>query len=354
MAEQNVLLAGTPSVPKISRWNDARRTEWDAYIARTEDGTFFHLSGWKTIFEEVFRFKTHYLIAEQNGRITGVLPCVEQNSLLFGRGLIAAPFCVEGGPCGDPASREALDRAAQDLMAQTRSSYIEFRSHQASRAGWQVKSNLYAKFIRPLSADHEANLQAIPRKQRAVVRKALQSDLTVSVERDPKRFYAVYARSVQNLGTPVFGLRYFRRLCEIFGEQCDIVVVSDNGVAVSAVLNFYFKDTVLPYYGGGTVEARRSGANDLMYWETMRHAADRGFRRFDFGRSKAGTGAFAFKKNWGFEPEWLQYDYWLADGAVLPDNNAASPKYSLLVNSWKRLPAFVADALGPLLTRHLN
>ena len=70
-------------------------------------------------------------------------------------------------------------------------------------------------------------------------------------------------------------------------------------------MNFYFRDEVLPYYGGGTAFARQRAGNDFMYWEVMRRAADRGCRLFDFGRSKLGTGAFDFKKNWGFTPEQL-------------------------------------------------
>lgn len=339
--------------PAVHRYDSARREEWDAFVSGS-GGTFFHLSGWKTLFEEVFDFRTHFLFAEHDGRITGVLPLVEQNSILFGHGLIASPFCVQGGPVGDPPSCLALENAAQKLMAETKSSYIEFRGRVATRAGWQSKKDLYATFRRSLAGDDEANLKAIPRKQRAVVRKAQQGGLTVQIEHDPEAFYPVYARSVQNLGTPVFPLDYFRRLCEVFAGQCDLVVIRDRGVAVSAVLNFYFGEAVLPYYGGGLASARNSGANDLLYWEVMRHAAARGCRFFDFGRSKAGTGAFAFKKNWGFDPEWLEYEYWLPAGRALPDNNAASPKYKLLVNVWKRLPHRIADLVGPFLIRHLN
>ena len=340
------------SLPAVHRHEVNREPEWDAFV-RNSGGSFFHLSGWKTLFEEIFGFRTHFLYAERNGQITGVLPLVEQHSVLFGRGLIASPFCVQGGPVGDIASCKALDAAAQGLMAETKSSYIEFRSRTAAREGWQSKKNLYATFQRPLSIDDEVNLKAIPRKQRAVVRKAVQSHLTLDVEYDPEAFYPVYARSVQNLGTPVFPRSYFRRLCEVFSGQCDLVVIRDQGVPVSAVLNFYFGETVMPYYGGGLPSARSSGANDLMYWGVMRHAAARGCRSFDFGRSKAGTGAFSFKKNWGFEPQPLEYEYWLG-GRAMPDNNAASPKYKALVNIWKRLPHRAADLLGPFLIRHLN
>ena len=118
---------------------------------------------------------------------------------------------------------------------------------------------------------------------------------------------------------------------------------------VSAVMNFYFGDTVLPYYGGGTTQARGNGANDFLYWEVIRRAAERGLRQFDFGRSKAGTGAFAFKKNWGFEPEWLEYEYWLPDGQALPEKNPNNPRYKAAIEVWKKLPLPMANFLGPFL-----
>ena len=319
------------------------------------EGTFFHRAGWRKIFAEIFRLNPHFLLAEREGHIVGVLPLVHQKSFIFGNALIAAPFCVEGGPlANDAETRAALDAAAIALMERTGASYLEFRSRKASRPEWQVKRDLYATFARPLSADDNTNLLAIPRKQRAVVRKTLQSPLVSELDGTCDRFFRVYSESVRNLGTPVFAKRYFSALQRAFGPDCDIVVVLDDGNPVSAVMNFYFKDTVMPYYGGGTAAARRNGANDFLYWEVMRRAAERGYRRFDFGRSKAGTGAFAFKKNWGFEPQWLEYEYRLKPGTSLPEKNPANPKYAVFISAWKRLPLPIANILGPLLIRGLG
>ena len=168
------------------------------------------------------------------------------------------------------------------------------------------------------------------------------------------RCFRVYSESVRNLGTPVFPRRYFAALRETFGQDCDVVVVRDGREPVSAVMNFYFRETVLPYYGGGRAAARRNGANDFLYWEVMRRAAARGYRQFDFGRSKAGTGAFAFKKNWGFEPQWLEYEYYLPLGRALPDKNPNNPKYAPLIALWKKLPLPVANFIGPFLVRGLG
>lgn len=328
---------------------------WDAFVLAQQGGTFFHRSGWHAIFRDIFRLDPRYLIAERGGKIAGILPLVFQNSLLFGKALVAAPFCVEGGPlAADDGADAALVDAALALQAQTKAPYIEFRTRRAQHAGWTVRKDLYATFSGPLTADDQENLKAIPRKQRAVVRKTLESKLTSEVPDRVDDMFHVYAESVRNLGTPVFAKRYFSRLKKTFGADCDIVVIRDEGTPVSAVLNFYHKDTVLPYYGGGTTGARRNGANDFLYWEVMRRAAARGYRRFDFGRSKAGTGAFAFKKNWGFEPEWLEYEYYFAPGETMPDKNPLNPKYRLFIETWKKLPLPVANFMGPWLIRGLG
>lgn len=334
---------------------DSDAALWDAFVFSVPGGTFFHRAGWREIFADVLGLDCRFLLAERGGKIVGVLPLVHQKSLLFGKALIAAPFCVEGGPlASDPAAREALDKAAIALMEETRVPSLEFRSRKASRPGWTVKADLYATFAGPITADDAQNLLAIPRKQRAVVRKTLESALRSEVDAAPDRLFRVYSESVRNLGTPVFPKRYFAALKRIFGEDCDIVVILDEGAPVSAVMNFYFKDTVMPYYGGGTTAARKNGANDFLYWEVIRRAAARGYRRFDFGRSKAGTGAFAFKKNWGFAPEWLEYEYRLKPGAGLPEKNPNNPKYRLFIEAWKRLPLPVANRLGPFLIASLG
>jgi hypothetical protein len=95
-------------------------------------------------------------------------------------------------------------------------------------------------------------------------------------------------------------------------------------------------------------------ANDFMYWEVMRRACERGCRVFDFGRSKVGTGAYAFKRNWGFEPTPLVYQFRLGPGRAMPDLNPLNPKLRLLVAAWKRLPLRLANWLGPMIVKGIG
>jgi len=338
---------------RAARQDDRQR--WDGFVHSHPEGSFFHLFDWQVIFPEVFGLGPHYLVAERGGALVGILPLVHQKSILFGNAFISTPFCVHGGPLTlDQAASDALDQAAMTLTKDRGAKSLEYRGRRATRPDWTAKKGLYATFTRDMAADDQQNLQLIPRKQRAVVRKALQGDLFSSIGKDVPAFFRVYSKSMRNLGTPMFPRRYFDCLLNTFPENCDIVIIRQAYEPVSGVLNFYFKDTVLPYYGGGTAAARQNGANDLMYWEVMRNAVGRGYKRFDFGRSKAGTGAFAFKKNWGFEPNWLEYEYWLRDGGAVPEKNPTNPLYANLSKVWKKLPLPVANFIGPFLIRGLG
>jgi FemAB-related protein (PEP-CTERM system-associated) len=336
--------------------NDA--SAWDRYVHAHPSATFFHQSAWRGIIERAFNHRTHYLIAEQDGAIAGILPLAQVKTRLFGHTLISLPFCVYGGMLADDdATAAALAQHAAGLGRNLGASATELRflaepaEASLDPTAWQRRDALYVTFRRAITGDDDANMKAIPRKQRAMVRKGIDRGLAASTSQDVDGLHRIYAESVRNLGTPVFARRYFRVLAETFPNAMDVTTIHDAGAPIAAVMNFYWRDEVLPYYGGGTQAARGCYANDFMYWSVMRHAAARGARMFDFGRSKEGTGAYSFKKNWGFAPTPLPYFFNLAPGQRIPENNPMNPKYRLMIAAWQRLPLPVANALGPILVR---
>lgn len=339
----------------VKRLDDDGRERWDAYVSRCPDATFFHRAGWREVIEKACRQRCHYLYAEDAGRIVGVLPLCHVSSLLFGKSLVSTAFCVYGGPVGDNAEAvRLLTRHAEDLADALDVDHIEFRGVRRSQPDWPCQSDLYATFRREIAPDPEANMLAIPRKQRAMVRKGIRNGLASETDADVERLFAMYSASVRNLGTPVFPKALFANLKRVFGADCEVLTITHEGRPVSGVMSFYFRDQVLPYYGGGVAGARALAANDFMYWEVMRRACERGCRLFDFGRSKAGTGSYAFKSHWGFEPEPLHYEYKLRRGGAIPEINPLNPKYRLVIGAWRRLPLWLANRAGPLISRHLG
>jgi FemAB-related protein (PEP-CTERM system-associated) len=345
---------GSASAVTVRPFQTEDASRWDDFVRASAAGTFFHLSRWRRVIERAFGHRTYYLLAERAGAVTGVLPLTHVRSPLFGSSLISNAFAVYGGPiAADEDSRRALDAGAVRVMAELGVPTLEMRS-TANRPGWHARSGLYATFRKKILPSPEANLKAVPRKQRAMVRKGMQNGLRSHIDADVERLHCIYAESVRNLGTPVFAKSYFRILNEEFSGCCDIITITAAGRGVAAVLNFYFRDQVLPFYGGGVRAARTLAANDFMYWEVMRRACERGYRVFDFGRSKTGTGAYAFKRNWGFEPRPLDYQFFVAAGRRAPDLNPLNPKFRLLVAGWKRLPLPLANRIGPMIVKGIG
>lgn len=344
------------SVVRVRELDDATADRWDAFVSQCPDATFFHRAGWKRVIEQSLGHRTFFLYAESgDGTIVGVLPLVFIRSVLFGRSLSSTAFCVYGGPAVTlPGAAESLTARAVELGEQLRAGFLEYRSRNPVQPAWHHKSSLYATFRKRLDPDPEKNFLAIPRKQRAMVRKGIAAGLTTEVDDTVERVHAIYAESVRNLGTPVFPQRYFSALQREFGRDAEVLTVLHKGQPISSVMTFFFRDEVLPYYGGGTRDARDVAANDFMYWEVMRRGVERGCRLFDFGRSKFGTGAFSFKTHWGFEPEPLHYEYCLLRSTELPEINPTNPKYRLFIKAWKLLPMRVANVIGPWIAADLG
>ena len=360
--------------------NDRQR--WDDFVLQCPAATFFHRAGWSRVIERAFGHPTWFMYAEADGRIEAVLPLAQVRSRLFGNSLCSLPFCVYGGIAAlNDAAAAALDDAAQSLARRLGVDHLEYRQRQPLRSPWRQDENrnsrlhghqhgnqsaiggvhgdwhrkdLYFTFRRPLHVTAEENLLAIPRKQRAMVRKGIAAGLTSVIDNGTEDFFSNYATSVPRLGTPVFSRRYFSLLQQEFGDDCQVLTVQHQGSTICGVVSFYFRDEILPYYGGGGAAARALAGNDFMYWEVMRRACERGCKLFDFGRSKRGTGSYDFKKNWGFDAQPLHYECQLHRATRVPDVQPLNPKYSLLVQAWRLLPLPLANAIGPHIVRQLG
>jgi FemAB-related protein (PEP-CTERM system-associated) len=327
------------------------------FVAEADGATPFHRLEWLDAVTRATGHKGHVLVAERGCDIAALLPLHAAHSPLFGRALVSTGFAVGGGILGNADAAPYLFSAASELARRLSCTAIELRGGiMPQNELWHVKRDSHAGFVTVLAADDEAQLTAIPRKQRAEVRKGLANAMEVRIgrgEADRAMHYAVYAESVRNLGTPVFPRALFAAVLAAFGDDADILTVHHEGQPVASVLSLYHRGVVMPYWGGGVRAARALRANDVMYYALMCHARTRGCQRFDFGRSKTNTGAYHFKRNWGLEPQPLAYATWTADGAAPRDVNPLSPRYKAKIALWQKLPLPVANRLGPLIAQGL-
>ena len=345
---------------QIKSYYDSDKQVWDDFILNNGNSSFFHLIGWKDIIEQTFGHKSHYIMALSENQVKGVLPLFELKNRLFGHALVSIPFVVYGGVCAaDKNTESMLLKSASILGRLTGVDYVELRNEfdslpvKSDRQNWLTK-NLYTTFQREIYPDIESNFNAIPRKQRRMIKQGSKAGLISKIGGGEylSDFYRVYAINKKNLGTPVFPIKYFENIMKIFPQTFILSVWKDN-IMVAAVMTFIFKDRLMPYFSGALKEYFRYAANDFMYWELMRYGCEKGYKLFDFGRSKKGTGSYDFKRHWGFEPKDLPYTYYLVAMKDMPNISPVNPKYSAMVNIWKKLPLFVANWLGPKIVRNI-
>lgn len=338
--------------------DDCARIE--RFLADHPQATPFHRPAWFVAVAGATGNRALALVQERGGEIAAFLPLDAIHSPVFGRSLVSSGFAVDGGllltPSGDAP---AMLAAVEELALRHSCPSIELRGGVLPEAGprWSLVDDTHCTFARDLALDDEAELLTVPRKQRAEVRKALASDLDVEVGRadaDRLAHYTVFRESYRNLGTPVFPKALLDAVMDAFGEDADILTVRHQGAPVASVISLYHRGTVMPYWGGGTFAARALRANERMYFELMLHAGRRGCTRFDFGRSKTGSGAYHYKRNWGFEPRPLTYAVWSEKGGAPRKVSPADPDMAARIALWKRLPLGVANRLGPFIARGIG
>jgi FemAB-related protein (PEP-CTERM system-associated) len=351
-ALQSVLKAA-PRIFAVHRYEDGFKLQWDEYVTRHPSGSICHLTAWKELIERSFNYEARYLFVTEGGTIRGVLPLFLVKNILLGRTLISTPLGVYGGICADDEEADGRLRAAAcDMAQQEKVQYLELREQWPVTAQGFLTKDLYVTFDLELPRSREELLKKFPRDTRYMIRKAEKNGLTAVVDNSQlDTFYEIYSRSFANLGTPVFSKKLFKVLLEVMGERCELTTVWQGTKALASVLSFRFRDWILPYFGGSLVEGRPVAANNYMYYEVMGRALEAGVRYFDFGRSKLGSGSYAFKTQWNMRERPLPYQFFLVKGKTMPNFSPANPRFKLAISLWKALPLPVTKILGPVMVR---
>lgn len=357
-----------PMTLRVRELQPGEDSRWDSYVSRHALGTFFHRSGWSRVVAEQFHHAPRHLVVEEGRRWLGVLPLFLAKSPFLGKNLVSVPYAVYGGLLADDdrATTALLEHAAK-LGRELGVGYVELR-HLELRPGDRPRSPLYVTFRRDLPEQVADVMASIPKKARAEVRCAREPaapavegkrresfGITVTPDGSVDELFALFAENKRRLGSPALPKKWFQGLVDEFGKAAVIHrAVDPRGRTLAAVMSFCFKDTVYAYYSGSLNDVNDTGVNNWIYCAIMEWAVEQGYRRFDFGRSRADSGPAKFKKNMGFTAEPLHYEYLLlGPGAKLPDFHPSNPKLDLPRRLWSRMPMFLCNRLGARLSRYI-
>jgi len=328
---------------------------WQDFVESHPDACNYHRWKWKQVIERSFGWPTYYLLAEEDGRIAGILPLVLQKSWMFGRFLTSLPYFNYGGIIAEGHDTElALVAAATDLAKKVRADHMELRHCKQLQLGLPRKTNKVA-MVFPVEPDEQAMWRALPDKVRTSVRKGIKSGLTAEFpgESGLDDFYEVFAINMRALGTPVYQRQFFLEILRAFPEDAHIGVVRYQGKAIAASFLLGYRETLESVWSSSLPGTLSVKPNMFLGWSAFCFAGKHGYRTFDFGRSSVGSGPYRFKQQWGCREVQLYWDYWLSDGNHLPELNPDNPKYRIAIRVWQQMPLALTKIIGPRIVRCL-
>ena len=342
--------------------NDNDEKEWDAFVQEHSDTSPYHLFAWKKAVETAYGHKTYYLMAEENGQVSGVLPLVYFKLPVLSGYFVSTPFCDFGDAvAADDHTKVQLIMKATLIAKGEKIKYIELRGDvkQISLQNLNLTVNTMSHKVRmllELPDSSEILWDSFKSKLRSQIRKAEKNDLVFKWGniKDIDDFYAVFSQNMHDLGSPVHSKRWFYNILNFYGGNARMGLVYHNEKPVGTGIILSNSNSISIPWASTLREYNRFSPNMMLYWNFLKYASDYGYKQFDFGRSTPDEGTYKFKVQWGAKPVPLYWHYIMTNKGEFRADSANSSKRDAIMKLWQKLPLGVANLIGPAIRKHIS
>ncbi|WP_017444352.1 FemAB family XrtA/PEP-CTERM system-associated protein [Gayadomonas joobiniege] len=345
---------------EIKKASPSDQFAWDEYVNKHPQATAYHLFGWGLAVAASYQHTPIYLMAYQNDAVVGVLPLVEFKKPLFGKHLSSLPFCDLGAVLADSTEISSqLLQAAQQIMQQQQIKELEYRASEVSPDEGIDMTERKVRMLLNLPDSSQALWDGFKSKLRSQIRKAEKNGLTARVGHDSDLldgFYQVFCRNMRELGSPVHSRCWFEQILKHYKNNIFIVNVYANGEVVGGGIVLYTSCCASIPWASTLSKFNRLAPNMLLYWRLLEAVADAGITTFDFGRSTFSQGTYRFKKQWGAQPELLNWQTmdnagsWQIDQA----SGQSGRLRATVEKTWQRLPLPLTCWAGPKIRKYIS
>jgi len=328
---------------------------WNDFVAAHTSCVNYHRWAWKRVIEDAFGWQTFYLMVEEDGKISAILPLVWLNSKLFGSLLCSLPFFSSAGLVADQsASCELLLEETLRIAREVKAKYVELRHRGTTSLPWPSKT---AKVTLECDvySDPEENMRRLSTKMRTNVRRTLKSGLEAvgGGEELLQEFYDVFSLKMRELGTPVYSRAFFEAILRHFPGEAFLCLGRYHGKTIAGGFLTGYRGVVEANWSAASPKAMNLRPNMFLFWKMLCVSGEKGYRTFDFGRSSVGSGTYEFKQQWNTRVVALFWNHWSMAGEQALELNPNNPRYRAAIWTWQRLPVFFTKWIGPPIARCL-
>jgi serine/alanine adding enzyme len=338
----------------VSEYSASFESPWSEFVARSPHAAIAHEIGWRDVMARGLGHTPKYFVAHEGSKITGVLPLFLVRTWWRTKYLVSLPWIDYGGILAEdlPTENLLLDAARRTVESEG-AEFVEFRTMCRQNLGLSPREDKVT-FLLPLESDSELLWKGFDAKLRNQIRKSQKSALSTEFGGLDRldEFYRVFAHNMRDLGTPVWGKRFFTEILSTFPDTARLILVRKEGTVIAGGLVLAFKDRLYVPSASAYRNALEFCPNHALYWAVIVDGCTHGFKYLDFGRSSKDSNTYNFKKQWGAPPTQLTWQYLLHRTKEIPAINPANPKYEMFIKMWRKLPLPVANFIGPRLIKN--
>jgi len=337
---------------------------WDAYVSQHKNASAYHKFAWLEAVKAAYGHSMLGVIATcaNTGQVVGVFPAVLMNIPLLGKQICSLPYCDVGYGLAD--NDKVLNDMHALLVAQMRNvtgKKLEIRGIEKSPLDKTQFENKKVRMLLPLPESSEILLSSFKSKLRSQIRKAEKNGLTFELGTSNvlvSDFYNVYAQNMRDLGSPVHAEKWFKAIIKSYGQSSLISVVYHDGQPIGGGIIIKSGDNASIPWASTLRDFNRLAPNMLLYWSLLSHCADNGVKVFDFGRSTFEEGTYKFKKQWGAEPQLLNWQSFDKNNELIDaksDAESGSSRVREIAESiWRELPLKFTIVTGSILRPYIS
>lgn len=322
---------------------------WDSYVSTNEYSTPQQLAAWKTIFENVYKSKSHFLMVEEHGKVMGVLPLLQIKSLIAGNYVTSMPGGLLAND--DDAANLLLERAKQ-IVETHHAKYLILRD---GRRKWEFSDLLtdeeHLNLIVLIQPDLEEIKSSMKKRTRHLVNRSLDNGLNASHEWNLlDDFYPVYSLAMRQIGTPTLGRFFFENIASFIPQNIHLITISHQGEILGGGYIAPLKDSIHCLWSGLLRENYDLLISHFLYWEVIKFAHQHGYENVNLGRCRKDSGLFVFKEGFGGRVQPLYQQVYLNGINELPPVGAEMEddlKYRVFTTAWRLMPHKITEILGP-------
>lgn len=295
--------------------NESLHDQYEAFIRSFNDALLYHSIKYKLFIEELLECQSAYcLMIGTNDEILGAMPLMIKHGK-YGKILNALPFY---GSHGSIFSDNAeVYQALLNCYITLGNKYdaATFIENPLSTTNHQflIHSHYHDKRIGQWTniENEEILFNSFESSARRNIKKAIQYDVKVDVDNTCLEFlHKIHKENILSIGGLPKEERFFNLLNKHFiaGTDYNIYVAYYNNQLISALLIFYYNNTVEYFIPATVAEYRHVQALPLIIYQGMIDASKRGYKWWNWGGTwLSQTGVYKFKRKFGAKD--MQYHY---------------------------------------------